>query len=145
MEIGQSEGAKCHLQLDPLLIRHCGLVLLKLPPALMLIVAIPNPSHPRQQRCNLLMAHTCQGLCSNGSVKYPLLRTLNTALSKKEKGEEPEPEEEVGRQYSLKFSPLAFQSHPFADMRPRELRQPSIRVDDPVHRGRCWCWLGRIW
>ena len=47
------------------------------------------------------MAHTCQGLCSNGSVKYPLLRTLNTALSKKEKGEEPEPEEEVGEQYLL--------------------------------------------
>ena len=33
-------------------------------------------------------------MCSNGSVKYPLLRTLNTALSKKEKGEESEPEEE---------------------------------------------------
>ena len=48
------------------------------------------------------MTHTCQGLCSNGSVKYPLLRTLNTALSKKEKGEEPEPEEEVGQQYPLK-------------------------------------------
>ena len=41
-----------------------------------------------------------QGLCSNGSVKYPLLRTLNTALSKKEKGEESEPEEEVGRKTS---------------------------------------------
>ena len=39
-----------------------------------------------------------QGLCSNGTIKYPLLRTLNTALSKKEKGEEPEPEEEVGEQ-----------------------------------------------
>ena len=42
-----------------------------------------------------------QGLCSNGTIKYPLLRTLNTALSKKEKGEEPEPEEEVGEQYLL--------------------------------------------
>jgi len=36
-----------------------------------------------------------KGLCSNGTIKYPLLRTLNTALSKKEKGEEPEPEEET--------------------------------------------------
>ena len=52
------------------------------------------------------MTRTCQGLCSNGSVKYPLLRTLNTALSKKEKGEEPEPEEEVGQKYPLKYSPM---------------------------------------
>ena len=48
-----------------------------------------------------------QGLCSNGSVKYPLLRTLNKALSKKEKGEESEPEEEVGKK---NFLCLNFQS-----------------------------------
>lgn len=35
-----------------------------------------------------------KGLCSNGSIKFPLLRTLNTALSKKEKGEEREKGEE---------------------------------------------------
>ena len=39
-------------------------------------------------------------------MKYPLLRTLNTALSKKEKGEEPEPEEEVGQKYPLNLSTL---------------------------------------
>ena len=90
------------------------------------------------------MSHTCQGLCSNGSVKYPLLRTLNTALSKKEKGEEPEPEEEVGQQYPLKLLSTVTLT-PFADLRPRELCQPGISVDDTVHRGRCWCWFGRIW
>ena len=61
------------------------------------------------------MTHTCQGLCSNGSVKYPLLRTLNTALSKKEKGEEPEPEEEVGQQYPLKLLSTVTLT-PFADL-----------------------------
>ena len=43
-------------------------------------------------------------------MKYPLLRTLNTALSKKEKGEESEPEEEVGKNktpsLTFVFSPL---------------------------------------
>ena len=43
-------------------------------------------------------------------MKYPLLRTLNKALSKKEKGEESEPEEEVGKNktpsLTFVFSPL---------------------------------------
>ena len=94
------------------------------------------------------MAHTCQGLCSNGSVKYPLLRTLNTALSKKEKGEEPEPEEEVGEQYLVVLKKKMDSGHLitnlFADMRPRELRQPSFSINHPVHRRRRWCWFGRI-
>ena len=76
-----------------------------------------------------------QGLCSNGSIKYPLLRTLNTALSKKEKGEEPEPEEEVGEQYLLVLKKKwTAHNQLFADMRPRELRQPSFSINHPVHR-----------
>ena len=71
------------------------------------------------------MTHTCQGLCSNGSVKYPLLRTLNTALSKKEKGEEPEPEEEVGQQYPLTLSTLTlYQTYPLQTCDPENYANP---------------------
>ena len=37
-----------------------------------------------------------KGLCSNATIKYPLLRTLNSALSRKGRGEVPPEEEEVG-------------------------------------------------